>query len=381
MGKIINTPEGFVRKTIFVDLGECIKAAVLVSERTYGYADMDGKRYRELYNVKEPFDFKTHHFILPKDTLTREGGFYMTSTPERLSEVFADMCDCVKVRVDYSPDMLVAYDDAVSSMDRHLSLSHEEKTVICEGVSYSIGHYTTDAGEPVVVHMLSFDPSAATMITGTPNGTYDYRNQKQTVMGEALYEKSNGKDVLAAFNADFFDMFGDCAPSGLCVKDGNIIANPDSDRYFFGFKKDGTPIIDTLAGKPSLLYELRDVVSGINLLIDNGELCDVGVCEPFGYIAHPRTVAGICGDGKVIVAVIDGRRPWHSNGATLTDAALLLKAHGAVRGINLDGGGSSTFIVKGEDGELTMLNHPADLHRPTEDLIRDVFNSIIIVRK
>ena len=130
MGKIINTPEGFVRKTIFVDLGENIKAAVLVSERTYGYADMAGVRYREMYNVKEPFDFKTHHFILPKDTLTREGGFYMTSTPERLGKVFTDMCDCVKVRVDYSPDMLVAYDDAVSSMDRQLSLSHEEKTVI-----------------------------------------------------------------------------------------------------------------------------------------------------------------------------------------------------------------------------------------------------------
>ena len=122
-------------------------------------------------------------------------------------------------------------------------------------------------------------------------------------------------------------------------------------------------------------------VCGINLLLSDGELCDVGVAEPFGYIAHPRTVAGICADGKVIVAVIDGRRPWHSNGATLTDAALLLKAHGAVRGINLDGGGSSTFIVKTDDGELTMLNHPADLHRPTEDLIRNVFNSIIIVKK
>jgi exopolysaccharide biosynthesis protein len=98
-------------------------------------------------------------------------------------------------------------------------------------------------------------------------------------------------------------------------------------------------------------------------------------------MAHPRTVSGICGDGKAIIAVIDGRKPWHSNGATLTDAALLLKAHGAVRGINLDGGGSSTLIVQNEDGELTMLNHPADLHRPTEDLIRDVFNSIIIIKK
>ena len=381
MGRIINTPEGFVVKTIFVDLGEYIKAAVLVSERTYGYADMDGKRYRELYNVKEPFDFKTHHFILPKDTLTSVGGFYMTATPERLGKVFTDMCDCVKVRVDYSPDMLVAYEDAVESMDRHLSIVNEEKAVICEGVSYSIEHYKTQDEQPVVVHLLSFDPDAATMITGTPNGTFDYRNQKQTVMGEALYEKNNGRDVLAAFNADFFDMFGDCAPSGLCIKDGNIIANPDSDRYFFGFKKDGTPIIDTLSGHPSLLCELRDVVCGINLLIEDGKLCDVGVAEPFGYIAHPRTVAGICGDGTVIVAVIDGRRPWHSNGATLVDAARLLKNHGAVRGINLDGGGSSTFIVKTDDGELTMLNHPADLHRPTEDLIRDVFNSIIIVKK
>ena len=381
MGRIINTPEGFIKKTIFVDLGENIKAAVLVSERTYGYADMAGVRYREMYNVKEPFDFKTHHFIMPKDVITKAGGFFMTATPERLGKVFTDMCDCVKVWVEYSTDMLVAYDDAVSSMDRHLSLSHEEKADICEGVSYSIEHYVTEKDEPVVVHLLSFDPEKATMITGTPNGTYDYRDQKQTVMGEALYEKSTGKDVLAAFNADFFDMFGDCAPSGLCVKNGSIIANPDSDRYFFGIKNDGTPIIDTLAGNPSLLSELRDAVCGINLLLSDGELCDVGVAEPFGYIAHPRTVAGICGDGKVIVAVIDGRRPWHSNGATLTDAALLLKAHGAVRGINLDGGGSSTFIVKTDDGELTMLNHPADLHRPTEDLIRDVFNSIIIVKK
>ena len=51
MGRIINTPEGFIKKTIFVDLGENIKAAVLVSERTYGYADMAGVRYRELARI------------------------------------------------------------------------------------------------------------------------------------------------------------------------------------------------------------------------------------------------------------------------------------------------------------------------------------------
>ena len=51
-----------------------------------------------------------------------------------------------------------------------------------------------------------------------------------------------------------------------------------------------------------------------------------------------------------------------------------------MRGVNLDGGGSSTFIVKKENSH-EMLNHPADLHRPFDDLIRDVFNSILIVKK
>ena len=200
-------------------------------------------------------------------------------------------------------------------------------------------------------------------------------------METVQYEVSRGVDVLAAFNADFFDMFGDCAPSGLCIKDGVIVANPQSERYFFGVKKDGTHVIDTLAGKPRLLEEWEQVVCGLNLLLEDGKICDVSVGEFFGSRTHPRTIVGLTEDDRVVILVIDGRRPWHSNGATLHECALLLKEHGAVRGVNLDGGGSSTFIVKTEDGTRKMLNHPADLHRPFDDLIRDVFNSILIVKK
>lgn len=381
MGKIIEKPEGFIKKTIFVDMGETVKAAVLISERSYAYADLCGKRYRELYNEKEPFDFKTHHFIFPKTELESECGFVITVRPQKIGKVFTDLCDCIQTKVEYSSELLIPYEKAVADTDRHLAFVSSEGAVISDGVEYSIENYKTNDDKPVVVFVLKFDPKKAKMITGTPNGTYDYHDQKQTVMGEAEYEKSIGKDVLAAFNADFFDMFGDCAPSGLCVKDGNIVANPQSERYFFGMKKNGEPIIDSLCGKPELLGEIDNAVSGLNLLLEDGKICDTGVAEPFGYIAHPRTVAGICEDGSVLVAVIDGRRPWHSNGATLCDAAILLKNHGAVRGINLDGGGSSTFIVKNGEGSLGMLNHPADLVRPTEDLIRDVFNSIIIVRR
>ena len=57
-----------------------------------------------------------------------------------------------------------------------------------------------------------------------------------------------------------------------------------------------------------------------------------------------------------------------------------MKEAGATRAINLDGGGSSTFIVR-NDGALRMMNAPADLQRPTENLIRPVFDSLVIVKK
>ena len=69
MGKYIAQPEGFIKKTVFVDLGENIMTAVYTADRCRAFADMGGERYAELYNDKEPCDFKTHHFLFPKETL------------------------------------------------------------------------------------------------------------------------------------------------------------------------------------------------------------------------------------------------------------------------------------------------------------------------
>jgi exopolysaccharide biosynthesis protein len=97
-------------------------------------------------------------------------------------------------------------------------------------------------------------------------------------------------------------------------------------------------------------------------------------------VRHPRTAVGVCPDGKFIILVVDGRIPAHSNGATLYDLALFFKKLGATEALNLDGGGSSTFLVrKGEEFEL--LNTPADLVRPDDKLIRPIFNSVLIVKK
>lgn len=70
---------------------------------------------------------------------------------------------------------------------------------------------------------------------------------------------------------------------------------------------------------------------------------------------HPRTVVGWNDEGRVWLVAVDGRQPGYSRGASLAEAADLLLRLGATEALNLDGGGSTTFTVRGE-----VVNRPSD---------------------
>ncbi len=71
---------------------------------------------------------------------------------------------------------------------------------------------------------------------------------------------------------------------------------------------------------------------------------------------HPRTAVGQLADGSVLIfVVVDGRQPGYSIGMTNFEMALTLMRLGAVRAMQLDGGGSSTLAFDG-----TVLNSPSD---------------------
>jgi exopolysaccharide biosynthesis protein len=67
-----------------------------------------------------------------------------------------------------------------------------------------------------------------------------------------------------------------------------------------------------------------------------------------------------------LLLVVDGRQPSVSVGMSLAELARLLIELGAHDGINLDGGGSTTMVVKG-----TVVNRPSDPtgERPVSDAI------------
>ena len=87
---------------------------------------------------------------------------------------------------------------------------------------------------------------------------------------------------------------------------------------------------------------------------------------------HPRTVVGYDGEGAAYLVVVDGRQTKISNGGYLGDMSLLLREIGATDGINLDGGGSSTFLLN-ENGSFNVKNSPSD------GVLRQDYNSLIVV--
>lgn len=79
---------------------------------------------------------------------------------------------------------------------------------------------------------------------------------------------------------------------------------------------------------------------------------------------------GVSADGRrVIMVTVDGRRAT-SHGGTLTEMAELLVELGAFRGINLDGGGSTTMVVMAEGGVV---------NRPSRGWEREVLNHIGVI--
>jgi exopolysaccharide biosynthesis protein len=90
---------------------------------------------------------------------------------------------------------------------------------------------------------------------------------------------------------------------------------------------------------------------------------------------HPRTAAGLTRDRReLILVVVDGRQPGWSIGMTLLELGALMHKLGAHDAINLDGGGSSSFVYR-------PAGAPAVTNRPSDGAWRPVANQLGVVLK
>lgn len=111
--------------------------------------------------------------------------------------------------------------------------------------------------------------------------------------------------------------------------------------------------------RPSRVFH---ALSGERMLVEKGEIVP-GLDDS---ALEPRTAIGINRNGRwLFLAVVDGRQPFYSQGVTFKELADILKDNGAYFAMALDGGGSSTLVIKDPvSGKPLILNSPIDQYVP-----------------
>jgi len=151
----------------------------------------------------------------------------------------------------------------------------------------------------------------------------------------------------------------------------------DESISHFNTGADGTL---TISLSPPEWNHVRHAIGGRLRLLKNGKINETlvemhnaekrhtpGKRTPVLNLSHePRTALGYNADTLFLV-VADGRQPKYSTGLTLYELASILIELGATEAINLDGGSSSTFVVKD-----TVINKPSGQQE------RDVLNAVFI---
>ena len=180
---------------------------------------------------------------------------------------------------------------------------------------------------------------------------------------------ARGANLAAAINGGFWG--GLQGAQGLAAGGGQVWSSDDADFGFFAYTREGNAMIS----RPSDVVEaqrrgITDGVSGRPLIVDRGRISDELHQFENRNTREPRTAVGVSEDGKkVILVTVDGRRAT-SHGGTLYEMAELLIELGAYRGLNLDGGGSTTMYVASEGGVV---------NRPSRGWEREVVNHIGVV--
>jgi exopolysaccharide biosynthesis protein len=102
-----------------------------------------------------------------------------------------------------------------------------------------------------------------------------------------------------------------------------------------------------VGGWPRLVVDGRSIADSVDRL--------EGTFPRFSVTRHPRTAVGFSRDSSTLYLITVDGRSESSSGMSLAELASLMQTLGVTQGLNLDGGGSTTLVVRGQ-----VVNHPSD---------------------
>ena len=232
-----------------------------------------------------------------------------------------------------------------------------EKRQLFQGITYE--RIVRQDPRPMVIHVVTIDLKANGIKTLVTQGD---PHQTRPLSAKTTSQFLEDNNLQLAINGDTFTPWQDLGPLGYSPKPGERVTPTGfaaSKGVVYSQDTDEQPTLyiyqNNKASMNALTGKVYNAVSGFPLLLWNGNPVD-GLNNSD---TDPRTAVGLNRAGnKLIIVIVDGRQPGYSEGATYAELAQILLEHRAWSGMNLDGGGSSTLVIEGENGESEVLNSP-----------------------
>lgn len=251
-----------------------------------------------------------------------------------------------------------------SKLGNNTDTAVETSTSVVEGGTV-IGQYSDSKTSITLKQYREYDSNiyvadvtvsdASDLKTALANNTYG-RNIIDTTSDMA----ANNNAVLA-INGDYYG----ARQSGYVIRNGKLYRDTSGNRDALVIQKNGEFkfVSESETSASDLLQDgALQVFSFGPVLLNNGEI-SVGENDEVGMAmaSNPRTAIGYLGNDHYVFVVSDGRTS-ESAGLSLYELASFMKELGVKDAYNLDGGGSSTMVFKGE-----IINNPTTSGRSGEE--------------
>ena len=280
-------------------------------------------------------------------------------------------------------------------------IPHPMKTVMAESANIEATSGIKESIEAKINEKL--EPASSTVEGGTVIGNYSDSNVSITVkeyreydsaiyvaditvsdvsyLKTALASNTYGRNItettsniasennaILAINGDYYG----ARQSGYVIRNGSLYRNSSGNRDAlaimkngeFEFVTEGETSAETLLENGAL-----QVFSFGPVLLEDGSI-SVTENEEVGMAmaSNPRTAIGYLGKNHYVFVVSDGRTS-ESAGLSLYELASFMKSLGVVDAYNLDGGGSSTMVFKGEVINTPTTNGHSSEERAVSDIL------------
>jgi len=210
------------------------------------------------------------------------------------------------------------------------------------------------------IHSVNQEPERGkvSVYFGTYNGDHEYVPQTFATTKKSFVVE-NAFKTLPHSTTDFYGMGEISSTANSLVLSKGQFAIASDNQIVSQALKVGTKI--------RVQYEYVGEFEGIqsatgcgDTIIYGGELHSDAIESGNLATRAPRTAIGVREDGTIVMCVIDGRQVKKGMyGLDRNELGSIMKAYGCVDAYNLDGGGSSTMVIRTADG-LQVLNSPSD---------------------